>query len=139
MVCDNCREEFNQIAKRVEELEKKLSQYENANTPSSRLRFPPRIINLNKKKPGQKEGHEGITRAMPIPTMSIELIEENCPHCKAKLGKPLKTTSKIIEEIPEPQPITVTEYKINHYRCNKCKREVIAESPIPNGSRFGAN
>jgi transposase len=135
MVCERCLE----LLKRIEELEKKLALYENANTPSSKIRFPPRILNLNKNKPGQKEGHEGITRAKPIPTMSIELIEEKCPHCKAKLGTPIKTVSRIIEEIPEPQPITVTEYKINHYMCNKCKREVIAEAPIPKDSRFGVN
>src|SRR3989344_4250865 len=139
MVCDECKEEFDKLLKRIEELERKLAQYENANTPSSRIMFPPRIINPNKKKPGQKEGHDGMTRAKPVPTMSIELIEEKCPHCKSKLGKPFKTTSKIIEEIPEPQPITVTEYKINHYKCGKCNNEIIAHSPFPEKSSFGAN
>ncbi|MDP3780562.1 MAG: IS66 family transposase, partial [Nitrosopumilaceae archaeon] len=139
MVCEDCKPEFDKLIKRIENLERKLTAYENANTPSSRIRFPPRITNLDKKKPGQKEGHEGITRAIPLPTMSIELIEEKCPHCKVNLGKPFRTVSKIIEEIPEPQPLAITEYKINHYRCNKCKREVVAESPIPKESRFGAN
>jgi len=135
MVCDECKEEFDKLLKRIEELERKLAQYENANTPSSRIMFPPRIINPNKKKPG----HDGMTRAKPVPTMSIELIEEKCPHCKSKLGAPFKTTSKIIEEIPEPQPITVTEYKINHYKCGKCNNEIIAHSPFPEKSSFGAN
>lgn len=142
MVCDDCKvllERLEKAEKQIEELERKLAQYENANTPSSRLRFPPRIINPDKKKPGQKEGHEGITRAKPVPTMSIELIEEKCPHCKGKLGKPFKTISKIIEEIPKPQPVTVTEYKINHYKCNKCNNEIIAQSPFPEQSNFGAN
>ena len=146
MVCDNCRGEFDQVAKkveelmkRIEELERKLAQYENVNTPRGRLRFPPRIIDPDKKKPGQKEGHDGMTRAKPVPTMSIELIEEKCPHCKNRLGKPFKTISRIIEEIPEPQPVTVTEYKINHYKCNKCNNEVIAEDPFPKQSNFGAN
>lgn len=139
MVCEDCKEEFNKLVKRIEELEKKLSQYENSNTPSSRMRFLPRILNPNKKKPGQKEGHEGTTRSKPIPTMSIELIEEKCPHCKSKLGKPFKTISKIIEEIPEPQPITITEYKINHYKCGRCNNEVIAQSQFPEQSNFGAN
>lgn len=139
MVCEDCKEEFDRLIKRVEDLERKLAQYENANTPSSRLRFPPRIINPDKKKPGQKEGHDGITRAKPVPTMSIELIEEKCPHCKSKLGKPFKTISKIIEEIPEPQPVTITEYRINHYKCSRCNNEIIAQSPFPEQSNFGAN
>ena len=139
MVCEDCKEEFDKLLKRVEELEKKLAQYENANTPSSRIRFPPRILNLEKKKPGQKEGHEGITRAKPVPTMSIELIEEKCPSCDSKLGKPFKTISKLVEEIPEPQPVVVTEYKINHYKCKRCRNVVIAKSPFPEKSNFGAN
>lgn len=139
MVCEDCKEEFDRLIKRVEDLERKLAQYENANTPSSRLRFPPRIINPDKKKPGQKEGHDGITRAKPVPTMSIELIEEKCPHCKSKLGKPFKTISKIIEEIPEPQPVTITEYRINHYKCSRCNNKIIAQSPFPEQSNFGAN
>jgi transposase len=142
MVCDDCKillERLEKAERRIEELEKKLAQYENANTPSSRIIFPPRIINLDKKKPGQKEGHYGMTRAKPVPTMSIELIEEKCPHCKSRLGKPFKTTSKIIEEIPEPQPVAVTEYKINHYRCSKCDNEIIAQSPFPKQGNFGAN
>ncbi|MEK6868652.1 MAG: IS66 family transposase [Nanoarchaeota archaeon] len=139
MVCDNCKEEFEKLTKRIEELERRLAQYENANTPSSRIRFPPRIVNFDKKKPGQKEGHDGTTRAKPFPTMSIELIEEKCPSCNSKLGNPFKTISKIVEEIPEPQPVIVTEYKINHYKCKRCNKEVIAQSPFPEQSNFGAN
>lgn len=139
MVCEQCKPEFGKLLGRIEELEKKLSAYENANTPSSRIRFPPRIINENKKTPGQKTGHIGITRTKPEPTMTMEVIEEKCPHCKAKLGKPFKTISKIIEEIPLPQPIEVTEYRINHYICPKCKKEVVAKAKIPEKSSFGSN
>jgi len=139
MVCEQCKPEFEKLLERIEELEKKLSAYENANTPSSKIRFPPRIINENKQKPGQKIGHIGITRMKPHPTMTLEVIEEKCPHCKARLGKPFKTISKIIEEIPEPQPIEVTEYRINHYICPKCKKEVVAKARIPEKSSFGNN
>ena len=142
MVCEDCNpllERLEIAEKKIVELEKKLSAYENANTPSSRLRFPPRITNENKNKPGQKEGHIGTTRTKPNPTFTLEIIEEKCPHCRAKLGKPYKTTSKIIEEIPAPQPVEVTEYRINHYRCLNCNNEIVAKAPIPNESRFGAN
>ena len=139
MVCEECKPEFDKLIKRIEELEKKLLAYENANTPSSKIRFPPRILNQDKKKPGQKEGHEGATRDNPNPTMSLEVIEDKCPNCKSKLGKPFKTTTKIIEEIPEPQPVEVTEYRINHYLCSHCGNEVVAQAPIPDNSRFGAN
>ena len=111
MVCEECKPEFDKLAKRVEELEKKLLAYENANTPSSKIRFPPRILNEDKKKPGQKEGHKGVTRDDPDPTMTLEVIEDKCPNCKSKLNNPFKTTTKIIEEIPEPQPVERTLQK----------------------------
>ena len=139
MVCEQCKPDFEKLLKRIEELEKKLLVYENANTPSSKLRFPPRIFNENKKKPGQKEGHIGITRAKPEPTLTVEVIEEKCPHCSSRLGKPFKVTSKLIEDIPEPQPIEVIEYLINHYKCPKCKKVVIAKAKIPEKSKFGIN
>lgn len=139
MVCAVCKPEFENLLKRIEELERRLAKYENANTPSSMIRYPSRIINENKEKSGQKAGHVGVTRITPEPTMTMEVIEKKCPNCRTKLGKPFKTTSKIIEEIPEPMPIEVTEYKINHYHCPKCDKEIVAKAPIPEKSNFGAN
>lgn len=139
MVCEKCKPDFDKLLKRIEELEKQLLIYENANTPSSKIRFPPRIINENKQKPGQKFGHIGITRTKPEPTMTLEIIEDKCPHCKSKLGKPFKTISKIIEDIPEPQPVEVTEYRINQYICPKCHKKITAKANIPENSRFGVN
>lgn len=136
MVCERCLE----LLKRIEELEKKLAKYENAHTPPSlRGGFRRKLIPQEEyKKPGQKEGHIGTTRTMPKSTMSIELVEEKCKHCNNKLGKPFKIESKVIEEIPEPKPIEVTEYKIGHYKCNKCGKVTIAKSKLPVG-RFGNN
>ena len=135
MECERCQE----LLKKVENLEKRLAKYENAHTPPSlgggfrRKLIPPEEY----KKSGQKIGHDGITRVMQKPTMSIELIEEKCKHCNSKLSKPFKVELKIIEEIPEPNPIEVTEYKIGHYQCNKCGKITIAGN-LPEG-RFGIN
>jgi len=51
-----------------------------------------------KRNPVKKKGTNALQEPMTIPTMSVELIEERCPHYKAYLGKPLKTTSKIFEK-----------------------------------------
>lgn len=135
MTCEKCLE----LLKRIEELEKKLEKYENAHTPPSlRGGFRRKLIPLEEqKKPGQKEGHIGTTRVIPIPTMSIQLIEEKCSHCDYRLGKPFKIESRVIEEIPEPKPIEITEYIIGHYKCNKCGEITIAKN-LPEG-RFGNN
>ena len=46
----------------------------------------------------------------------------------------------VIEEIPEPQPVIVTEYNIAHYTCPNCQKEVVASDPnCPKEGRFGNN
>lgn len=137
--CDRLREVVTQQQKKIEELEKKIAKYENAHTPPSlRGGFRRKLIpKEDYKKPGQKEGHDGTTRMVPIPTMSIELISEKCKHCNNKLDKPFKIESRIVEEIPEPQPIQVIEHKIGHYECKKCGKITIAGN-LPEG-RFGTN
>jgi transposase len=65
---------------------------------------------------------------------------DRCPDCGTGLGNPIKIESKIVEEIPEPQPIIVTEYKIAHYRCPRCMKEVTAsDANCPIEGRFGNN
>jgi len=126
------------LKQRIEELEKRLLAYENAHTPPSLLRKK----NPPKQKPvgklGAPVGHPRYERKEPEPTGSVEYIEETCPHCTTQLGLPFKTVRKLVEEIPEPQPIEVIEHLINHYKCPCCKKEVIAQANLPRG-RFGVN
>ena len=137
--CDRLREVVTSQQRKIEELERKLIKYENAHTPPSLGGgFRRKLIEREQyKKPGQKQGHDGVTRATPIPTLSIELVSEKCRHCDNKLNNPFKIESKIIEEIPEPKPIEVIEYKIGYYKCDKCGNVTIAGN-LPRG-RFGTN
>jgi transposase len=65
---------------------------------------------------------------------------DRCPDCGTGLGNPIRIESKIVEEIPEPQPVIVTEYKIAHYRCPRCRKEVAAnDANCPIEGRFGNN
>jgi len=142
MVCEECvviRDRLRVAEKRIEELERKLEAYENAHTPSSRRRFPPKIENSSKKRAGQKEGHIGVTRGKREPTIELEVVEDRCFYCDAKLGEPFKKVSRIIEEIPEPKPVEVIKYNINHYRCKRCGKITVSRAKIPTESRFGAN
>lgn len=125
------------LEKENEDLRKRLLAYENAHTPPS----------LSKKKPPKKEshgklgapkGHPKYEREEPEPTASIEYIEETCPHCSSKLDTPFKIERILEEEIPEPQPIEVTEHLINHYECPCCKKHITAKNNAPVG-RFGKN
>jgi transposase len=126
-----------QLEKENQELRRRLLAYENPHTPP----------NKSKKKPPKKEssgklgapkGHPKYEREEPEPTGSIEYMEKTCPHCTAKLDKPFKTERIIEEEIPEPQPVEVIEHLVNHYKCPKCNKHVIARNNAPS-QRFGKN
>jgi transposase len=128
---------------KIKELEARLAQYENAHTPPSLSRGRNRKKDPdknNKGKPGQKVGHKGLTRPYATPDRQVEVTMDRCPDCGTDLGAPFRIDSKIVEEIPEPQPIIVTEYKIAHYRCPCCRKEVAAKDPgCPHEGKFGNN
>jgi len=137
-------ERENELLKaKISELEARLAQYENAHTPPSLRRGRNRKKDQdknNKGKPGQKIGHKGVTRPYATPDQQVEVTMDCCPDCGADLGAPFRIDSKIIEEIPEPQPIIVTEYKIAHYKCPCCQKEVAAKDPgCPHDGKFGNN
>jgi transposase len=137
-------EQENEFLKsKIRELEARLARYENAHTPPSLRR------GFNRKKdqeknirgtPGQKIGHKGVTRSSATPNKQVEVVMDRCPDCGSKLGSPIRIDSKIIEEIPKHQPITVTEYKIAHYKCPSCLKEVVGREPgCPYEGKFGNN
>jgi transposase len=127
----------------IRELEARLAQYENAHTPPSLKRGRNHKKEQNEGgngKPGQKIGHKGVTRPHAKPDQQVEVTANRCPDCGTELGDPFRIESKIVEEIPEPQPITVTEYKIAHYICPYCHKEVAAnDASCPNEGIFGNN
>jgi transposase len=140
---DRLRRENELLKARIIELEARLAQYENAHTPPSLKRGGSRKKDHTggeKGKPGQKVGHKGLTRPSARPDREVQVTKDLCPDCGTKLGDPFRIESKIIEEIPEPQPVIVTEYRICHYICPCCQKEVVADdSDCPNEGMFGNN
>lgn len=124
-----------ELSERVAELEARLAKYENAHTPPS-LKEKNKTKN-NPGSPGRPKGHKGTTRPTPEPERTVEVTEKMCPRCHSPLGEPVRIESRIIEEIPEPQAITVTEFCLAHYDC-PCGEHVIARHPeCPNEGRLG--
>lgn len=125
------------LLKKVEELTNRLKAYENAHTPPS--------LSKRKREPkepsgklGALEGHQKWEREQPEPTKTVEHKLDACPHCNHKLKKPFKIERRVIEEIPKPKPIQVTEHLISHYECSHCHKKIKAKTGLPKGM-FGYN
>ena len=125
------------LRKKIYELERRLQAYENAHTPPSKSKNkPPKKESSGKL--GAPIGHPKWERKEPEPTGSVEYVEDTCPNCNAKLGKPFKTERILEEEIPEPQPVEVIEHLVCHYKCPKCRKHIVAGNNAPS-QRFGKN
>ncbi len=128
-----------QHEKRIEELERRLLAYENAHTPPSQQRkYPKREKSGNNV--GAPKGHEGKTREQPKPNKFEELKLDACPNCNKQLGRPRSIHKRIIEDIPKPQSLIITQFTIPHYFCDHCNAEIIPSHPeLPDEGRFGPN
>jgi len=87
----------------IRELEARLAKYEDAHTPPSLRRGRKRKKEYeegDRGKPGQKEGHKGVSRPLANPDRQVEVAIDRCPDCGTELGDPIRKESKIIEEIP---------------------------------------
>lgn len=79
-----------------------------------------------KKTPGRKPGHAGARR--PAPDHVDETPEHtlcSCPHCESPLGEPIRTHTRLVEDIPEITP-TVAEHTVHGYWCASCRKIVTA-------------
>lgn len=138
-VCEKCRPFFEEQRRKIEELERRLSVYENAHTPpSQRRQYPKREPTGNPV--GAPKGHPGTTRPTPTPDKVIDVKQARCSSCKHLLGKPVRVLKRIIEDIPEPKPIIVTQYNVHAYLCRSCAELNIPAHPdLPQEGRFGYN
>lgn len=146
----------------IEQLEARLKQYENPNTPPSKQGGAAKSPGgdgqdgdedeeseeddaggdpdaASDSSPGRSEGHEGTTRTAPEPEETIHVDQGFCPDCEQILSSPDSYVSRTIIDVPLPVPTTVTEYKLGKHHCS-CGNEVVAEHPdCPEKGRFGPN
>lgn len=121
---------------RIKTLEEKLSCHK---------KDPPEFIKPDTRiyhhKPGQKPGHEGISRILPANIdETIEQELKTCPRCSSELGQPTETVEHIQEDII-PARVKVTRYRRHRYWCPHCQKIIdapyhVAEVP---SSRIGPN
>lgn len=132
---DSLNNRVMELEKRNTELESRLAKYENAHTPPS---LREKRVKPKSSSPGRPKGHKGSTRPVPEPDETVDVTIEECPNCHFVLDDPVNVESHIIEEIPVPRPIKVTEFRLAHYDCPSCGEHVVARHPeCPKEGRFG--
>ena len=141
---ERLREENERLHKEKEELEKKvkdleiqLTFFKNPHTPPSKQIFQSKKIQALKKL-GAPRGHDGATRQVSEPSEVVNHFLAKCSKCDCVLGKPFDIEERIVEDIPEPQPVKVTKHVIGFYNCKNCG-VVTAKTDLPAEGCFGKN
>src|SRR3989344_5900632 len=141
---ERLREENERLHKEKEELEKKvkdleiqLTFFKNPHTPPSKQIFQSKKIQALKKL-GAPRGHDGATRQVSEPSEVVNHFLAKCSKCDCVLGKPFDIEERIVEDIPEPQPVKVTKHVIGFYNCKHCG-VVTAKTDLPAEGCFGKN
>ena len=134
--------------KKIEELERELKKYKNANTPSSANNHiqintqnteDKKKINKVGRKKGRKSNHSGKTRISDIPTGFVDVITDINPSTG---NKNIEPTGYVEERIITDFEIikTVIQYNVYEYRDLDTKEIFKAtHKDIPEKGIFGKN
>ena len=138
---------------RIAELERRLglNSGNSGKPPSSDgLRKPVRVSSLRQrsgKQPGGQKGHPGETlRRSEMPDAIIDHYPPACAGCGAPLTEAMATghAARQVFDLPEPQPLVVTEHRAHDCRCAACGVQTRAAfpdwvaAPAQYGQRIGA-
>ena len=143
---------------RVAELERRLGlNSSNSGKPPSSdgLKKPPRVRSLRERfgrKPGGQKGHKGETlRQAANPDEIIDHFPHACSGCGGVLT-PANVTQALafdhaarqVHDLPDPQPLFVTEHRAHVCRCERCGVQTRASfpegvnAPVQYGARIAA-
>ena len=126
---------------RVAELERRLDlNSSNSGKPPSSdgLKKPkkaPRTRSLREpsgQPSGGQKGHKGETlRQVAEPDHTVDHVPEACPGCGSALSAAMSVGygTRQVFDLPEPQPLTVTEHRAHTCRCGRCGQQTRAEFP----------
>jgi len=141
------------LAARVAELERQLglNSGNSGKPPSSDgLKKPVRVGSLRErtgKKTGGQSGHPGKTLSrVETPDATVDHFPEVCAGCGAALSEAMATdhAARQVFDLPEPQPLLVTEHRAFACRCGHCGLKTRAAfpegiaAPVQYGARIAA-
>ena len=147
------RSEITLLVARIAELERRLGlNSSNSGKPPSSdgLKKPVRVSSLRQpsdRKSGGQKGHPGETlRRIETPDVIIEHYPPACTVCGAALTAAMATdhVARQVFDLPEPQPLIVTEHRAHGCRCVACGTQTRAAfpqgvaAPVQYGKRIGA-
>jgi transposase len=147
------RSEITLLMARIAELERRLGlNSSNSGKPPSSdgLKKPVRVSSLRQpsdKKSGGQKGHPGETlRRIETPDAIIEHYPPACTACGAALSAAMATdhVARQVFDLPEPQPLIVTEHRAHGCRCAACGTQTRAAfpegvaAPVQYGKRINA-
>ena len=138
---------------RIAELERQLGlNSSNSGKPPSSdgLKKPVRVTSLRErsaKKPGGQKGHKGETlRQVADPDDVIDHYPSACSGCGAGLDPDASVghSARQVFDLPEPEPLVVTEHRAHDCRCPACGAKTRAafpdgvNAPVQYGPRIAA-
>jgi len=125
---------------RIAELERRLElNSSNSGKPPSSdgLKKPARVMSLRErsgKKPGGQKGHKGETlRQVADPNEVVDHYPPACSMCGVGLDRETSVGHSVrqVFDLPEPQPLVVTEHRAHDCQCAACGAKTRA--PFPDG------
>jgi transposase len=139
---------------RVAELERQLglNSANSGKPPSSDgLRKKPACVSSLREKSGKKpagqKGHPGKTLSgTETPDATVDHFPPTCDSCGAALSEAMATghTARQVFDLPEPQPLVVTEHRAHQCQCTACGMQTRAafpagvNAPVQYGARIAA-
>ena len=137
----------------IAELERRLGlNSSNSGKPPSSdgLKKPARVSSLRErsgKKPGGQKGHKGETlRQVTDPNEVVDHYPSACSMCGAGLDAETSVghSARQVFDLPEPQPVVVTEHRAHDCQCAVCGTTTRAlfpdgvNAPVQYGARIAA-
>jgi len=150
------KETLEPLLARIAELERRLglNSSNSAKPPSSdglnKPKREPRTCSLRErsgKSPGGQKGHKGETLCQVAePDRTIDHVREACPRCGSALTVAMSIgyQARQVFDLPEPQPLSVTEHRAHDCRCGRCGHQSRAgfpdgvTAPVQYGPRIAA-
>jgi transposase len=142
------------LVARVAQLERQLglNSGNSGKPPSSDglKKQPARVGSLRERsgrKPGGQTGHPGKTlRRTETPDATVDHFPPTCAGCGAALSEAMVTdhTARQVFDLPEPQPLVVTEHRAHQCQCTACGTRTRAafpdgvNAPVQYGARIAA-